>query len=250
MPIKVFYQDETCKTFNSLSDILKPKDVKALYCQRNNLTSLAGLERCINLEELYAYDNDLTSIKEIGNCPKLKNMFINSNKITSLEGIERCPKLLVIECSTNLIEHVSGIENCKELIHLYCEDNPLFCLTGVECCPNLEEILIDIEHLPGEQLDHYGHLIPNYENPILFDSQSIEPERPLMLSEFAAKLIYDAQCDKECPITFEPLKNYKEVYVNLCGHIVSPDGKELNSCPVCRERTLYTKYIINQKMKI
>lgn len=243
MPIKIFYIDDTCESFTYLSEILEPEKVKAIYCQRNQLTSLIGLERCINLEELYAYDNALSSISEIASCPKLKNLFIENNRITSLNGIEGCPKLLVIECSNNFIEAVSGIENCKELIHLYCENNPLSYLSGIEYCSNLEEIIIDIENLHEEQLNHYGHLIPGYT-----DSESIASQKSVefpKLSKFACKIIYDAQVDKECPITFEPLKNYQKVYINLCGHIVSPAGKELNRCPVCREPTLYTKLDIS-----
>lgn len=242
MDIKAFCTDDKCKSFNSIPEIKHPETIRALYCQRKQLTSLAGLERCINLEELYAYDNALTSITEIASCPKLKTLFLENNKLTSLAGIERCPNLLIIDCSNNLIEDISGIENCKELLHLYCENNPLTCLNGIECCQKLEDFTVNIENLPPEQLNLYGHLIEGYISDA--ESQSIEPEGHRefpKLSEFAARLIYKAQSDKECPITFEPLNKCKEVYVNLCGHIVSSAGKDLERCPVCRERTLYTR---------
>jgi Leucine-rich repeat (LRR) protein len=45
----------------------KQKELNSLNCSYKQLTSLKGIENCINLEQLYCSYNQLTSLKGIEN---------------------------------------------------------------------------------------------------------------------------------------------------------------------------------------
>jgi protein phosphatase 1 regulatory subunit 7 len=76
------------------------KELTIIYCHNEKLTSLEGIENCINLEKLYC----------------------NNNKLTSLKGIENCPNLEILDCEKNQLTSLIEIENCPDLKNIFCDD--------------------------------------------------------------------------------------------------------------------------------
>jgi Leucine-rich repeat (LRR) protein len=53
----------------------KQKELTSLFCHNEQLTSLKGIENCINLEWLYCSNNQLTSLNGIENLSKLNYLY-------------------------------------------------------------------------------------------------------------------------------------------------------------------------------
>jgi Leucine-rich repeat (LRR) protein len=76
------------------------KELTSIYCSNKQLTSLEGIENCLNLEYL--------------SC--------SYNKLTSLNGIKYLNKLKHLDCWDNKLASLNGIENLTNLVELYCDD--------------------------------------------------------------------------------------------------------------------------------
>jgi Leucine-rich repeat (LRR) protein len=69
-------------------------NLKSLFCNNNQLTSLEGIENLVNLESLFCNNNQLTSLEGIENLVNLESLYCHDNQLTSLEGIESLVKLI------------------------------------------------------------------------------------------------------------------------------------------------------------
>src|SRR5574343_44698 len=64
----------------------KPLDkITKLECSNNQLTSLEGIEKLVNLEILYCFYNQLTTLEGIEKLVNLKILYCYNNQLTSLE---------------------------------------------------------------------------------------------------------------------------------------------------------------------
>jgi Leucine-rich repeat (LRR) protein len=88
------------------------------YFRDNNIS----LDRQKELTKLTCYTDKLTSLEGIENCIQLKRLDCSNNELTSLEGIENCVKLEWLYCFNNQLMSLKGIENCTNLEWLYCDD--------------------------------------------------------------------------------------------------------------------------------
>jgi internalin A len=93
-----------------------------LNCYHNQLTSLEGIENCINLERLSCWNNQLTSLKGIENLTNLKRLYCSYNQLTSLKGIEKCTKLTYLWCNHNQLTSLKELKKLTKLDYLWCDD--------------------------------------------------------------------------------------------------------------------------------
>ena len=71
--LKIKYPDEN-----------KWKDIKDIYCGKQNLTDLIGIDKLINLEILDCYNNQLTEL-DLSKNIKLEYLYCHNNKLTELD---------------------------------------------------------------------------------------------------------------------------------------------------------------------
>lgn len=140
--------------FNDLVRICSVGDqLIAINVSDNKLSSLDGIEKCVNLQELYCSNNKLESLGGLKNCKELKVLYCDFNKLNSLHDLEKCTqlqtlicehndlitldletntRLQILDCSQNNLIHLQGLKNCRELFWLNCELNQLTSLHGLE----------------------------------------------------------------------------------------------------------------------
>ena len=105
LPEDILTINISCKSFKSLPDLTRYKNLKTLYCYNNQLTSLPTLPQ--SLEVLQCYNNKLTSLPTLP--PNLKVLHCFHNQLTSLPTL---PQILeILECSNNPIYEIVNNNN-------------------------------------------------------------------------------------------------------------------------------------------
>jgi Leucine-rich repeat (LRR) protein len=98
--IKAYLVEYTIEDYfkDNYYSLNRQNKLTSLYCCNKQLTSLEGIENCINLKELHCWNNQLTSLKGIDKCINLEYLYCNKNQLTSLNGIENLTKLKELWC--------------------------------------------------------------------------------------------------------------------------------------------------------
>ena len=114
--------------------------MKELDCCKNDLKTLKGLEKCVNLQILNCGSNQLTTLEGLEKCVNLQILNCGNNKLQTLKGLEQCINLQELYCDSNKLETLKGIEECINLRVLYCYNNQLESLEGLIQCINLQRL--------------------------------------------------------------------------------------------------------------
>ena len=128
--------------------------IKELYCWNNQIITLKGLEKCVNLQKIDCSGNQLTTLEGIENCRILQRLYCNFNQLETLEGLEKCVNLQRLYCVHNKLETLKGLDNCRILQKIDCNYNKLTTLKGLEKCVNLQGLCCDNNKLITLELKH------------------------------------------------------------------------------------------------
>ena len=111
------------KGIKSLPDLTKFNNLKILYCEHNELTSLPTLPQ--NLEELYCHNNELTSLPTLPQ--NLEKLYCFHNQLSSLPTLPE--SLQILNCYNNPIYEIvnndglitikQNIQTLNNFRHLY-----------------------------------------------------------------------------------------------------------------------------------
>ncbi len=104
--------------------------IDALYCSRNQLTSL-DLSANTHLEALWCNENSLTTL-DITKCPDLRDLYCHYNSLTSLDISENIA-LDTVWCYYNSLTTLDTSDNLA-LLDLYCYNNSI---TSLDLSQNL-----------------------------------------------------------------------------------------------------------------
>ncbi len=80
-----------------------------LWCCRNQLTSLEGLDKLVNLTGLYCNTNPLSSLEGLEKLVNLTTLYCGGNQLTSLEGLDQLLNLTVLSCRGNQLPSLDGL---------------------------------------------------------------------------------------------------------------------------------------------
>ena len=129
------------KNLKDISHLSKLKNIKLIDVSSTQITSLKGLENCIDLHGLNASHTPIKSLDalvnvkniygiNLENCSSLENIegLMNSSKLKelilsrcsslkSLSGLEKCINLRVITLSGSGILNLDPLINCKNIFH-------------------------------------------------------------------------------------------------------------------------------------
>lgn len=123
----------------SLSCLRNCKKLKKIYCNNLKLTSLEGLENCINLEYLAInYNRTNLNIDSIKNCINLKYIELNYSKIDNCNSLINLINVFYLSLKGNNIEDISPLRNLKELKFLILDNNKITNFSYLEECNKLE----------------------------------------------------------------------------------------------------------------
>ncbi|KAK4830624.1 hypothetical protein QYF61_012449, partial [Mycteria americana] len=96
-----------------------------LILNKNHLSSVCGLDGCINLQNLELSYNRITRIGGLESLKNLQQLIVDHNQLISTKGLCEAPTLIHLDCSFNHLTQVEGIENCGLLQILKLQGNNL-----------------------------------------------------------------------------------------------------------------------------
>ncbi|NXV77869.1 LRIQ1 protein, partial [Atlantisia rogersi] len=114
-----------------------------LILSKNHLSSVCGLDGCVNLQKLELSYNRITRIGGLGSLKNLQQLIVDHNQLISTKGLCEAPTLIHLDCSFNYLTQVEGIENCGLLQILKLQGNNLQELPRMENHVLLKELYLD-----------------------------------------------------------------------------------------------------------
>ncbi|XP_009880923.1 PREDICTED: leucine-rich repeat and IQ domain-containing protein 1 [Charadrius vociferus] len=114
-----------------------------LILNKNHLSSVCGLDGCINLQNLELSYNRITRIGGLESLKNLQQLIVDHNQLISTKGLCEAPTLIYLDCSFNNLTQIEGIENCGLLQILKLQGNNLQELPRLENHVLLRELYLD-----------------------------------------------------------------------------------------------------------
>ncbi|PKU49681.1 leucine-rich repeat and iq domain-containing protein 1 [Limosa lapponica baueri] len=114
-----------------------------LILNKNHLSSVCGLDGCVNLQNLELSYNRITRIGGLESLKNLQQLIVDHNQLISTKGLCEAPSLIHLDCSFNHLTQVEGIENCGLLQILKLQGNNLQELPRLENHVLLRELYLD-----------------------------------------------------------------------------------------------------------
>ncbi|KAM4748842.1 leucine-rich repeat- and IQ domain-containing protein 1 [Rhinophrynus dorsalis] len=96
-----------------------------LLLNKNQITSIHGIDNCKNLMNVELSFNSITRIGELDSLRNLQRLVLDHNQLISTKGLETTPALVYLDCSYNYLTEVEGIQNCVLLQILKLQGNSL-----------------------------------------------------------------------------------------------------------------------------
>ncbi|XP_040516219.1 leucine-rich repeat and IQ domain-containing protein 1 isoform X2 [Gallus gallus] len=114
-----------------------------LILNKNHLSSISGLDGCINLQNLELSYNRITRIGGLESLKNLQQLTVDHNQLISTKGLCEVPTLIHLDCSFNHLTQVEGIESCGLLQILKLHSNNLQEFPRLENHVLLRELYLD-----------------------------------------------------------------------------------------------------------
>ncbi|XP_035874498.1 leucine-rich repeat and IQ domain-containing protein 1 isoform X2 [Phyllostomus discolor] len=114
-----------------------------LLLNKNQLTSLHGLDGCTNIQNLELSHNKITRIGGLESLKNLQRLVVDHNQLISTKGLYDTPTIIYLDCSHNHLTKLEGIENCGLLQILKLQGNYLSELPSLENHVLLRELYLD-----------------------------------------------------------------------------------------------------------
>ncbi|NXC50420.1 LRIQ1 protein, partial [Penelope pileata] len=114
-----------------------------LILNKNHLSSVCGLDGCINLQNLELSYNRITRIGGLESLKNLQQLIVDHNQLISTKGLCEAPTLIHLDCSFNHLRQVEGIESCGLLQILKLQGNNLQEVPRLENHVLLRELYLD-----------------------------------------------------------------------------------------------------------
>ncbi|XP_026696840.1 leucine-rich repeat and IQ domain-containing protein 1 [Athene cunicularia] len=132
-----------------------------LILNKNHLSSVCGLDGCINLQNLELSYNRITRIGGLESLKSLQQLIMDHNHLISTKGLREAPTLIHLDCSFNHLTQVEGIENCGLLQILKLQGNNLQEFPRLENHVLLRELYLDDNSISAVRM------LPLYWLPLL-----------------------------------------------------------------------------------
>ncbi|XP_010153668.1 PREDICTED: leucine-rich repeat and IQ domain-containing protein 1, partial [Eurypyga helias] len=119
------------------------KNLCILILSKNHLSSVCGLDGCVNLQNLELSYNRITRLGGLESLRNLQQLIVDHNQLISTKGLCEASTLIHLDCSFNHLTLVEGIENCGLLQILKLQGNNLQELPRLENHILLRELYLD-----------------------------------------------------------------------------------------------------------
>lgn len=119
-----------CEGFRKIEGLDQMKELRCLYLQENQISTIEGISSLTDLDTLNLNQNVLTSLDGLAPLAKLNSLLVQGNKLKSLAsvaGVLAVPSIGVLDLSRNNIEEEGVLDILSQLPNLkvlYLKDNP------------------------------------------------------------------------------------------------------------------------------
>ncbi|XP_053572904.1 leucine-rich repeat and IQ domain-containing protein 1 [Bombina bombina] len=96
-----------------------------LLLNKNQISSIHGLDSCTNLRNLELSFNSITKIGGLDSLKNLQRLVLDHNQLIDTSGLEAAPTIMYLDCSYNFLTELDGIQNCGLLQVLRLQGNNL-----------------------------------------------------------------------------------------------------------------------------
>ncbi|MBK7106242.1 MAG: leucine-rich repeat domain-containing protein [Ignavibacteriae bacterium] len=118
-----------------------------------DVTSLIGIENCINFEILNLSSNKITDLEPLSSLTKLEELNLNQNRILAdISPLANLINLKILDLSTNIIADISPLKNLTQLTFLSLAWNPITDIAALEGMTELRELYINYSVQNGPKL--------------------------------------------------------------------------------------------------
>jgi len=107
---------------------------------RDKISTLEGLEKCVNLKILALLSQNIYTIDQLSYLTKLEEVALNDNYISDLTPFENLHKMKHLELTNNNISDTKGLENLTELKCLFILSNPIENIAPMQNLNNLTDL--------------------------------------------------------------------------------------------------------------
>ncbi|XP_009866056.1 PREDICTED: leucine-rich repeat and IQ domain-containing protein 1, partial [Apaloderma vittatum] len=128
------------------------ENLRILILNKNNLSSVCGLDGCINLQDLELSYNRISQIDGLESLKNLQQLIVDHNQLINTKGLCEAPTLIHLDCSFNYLTQVEGIENCGLLQILKLQGNNLQELPRLENHVLLRELYLDCNSISSVRM--------------------------------------------------------------------------------------------------
>ncbi|XP_040200113.1 leucine-rich repeat and IQ domain-containing protein 1 isoform X2 [Rana temporaria] len=149
---------ENCINVINCEDL---ENLTVLLLNKNQVTSIHGLDNCINLRSLELSYNLITRISGFNSLRNLQRLVVDHNQLISTRGLETTPLLTYLDCSYNYLTELEGIQNCGLLQILKLQGNNLTEIPKLDNHVLLRELYLDENNLTtlGEMSSYWLPLL-------------------------------------------------------------------------------------------
>ncbi|KAM9204448.1 leucine-rich repeat- and IQ domain-containing protein 1 [Mergus octosetaceus] len=216
-----------------------------LILNKNHISSVCGLDGCINLQNLELSYNRITRIGGLESLKNLQQLNVDHNQLINTKGLCEAPTLIHLDCSFNHLTQIEGIESCGLLQILKLQGNNLQELPRLENHVLLRELYLDDNNISAMKM------LPLYWLPLLqilsLSQNSLTELVPLKsfvslekldiknncLSDLKSVIAWLSGCNnlRELLLSGNPLLQERNCKPSLCKELPSlqfVDGEDLN----------------------
>uniref|UniRef100_A0A8C3GHB1 Leucine-rich repeat and IQ domain-containing protein 1 n=1 Tax=Cairina moschata TaxID=8855 RepID=A0A8C3GHB1_CAIMO len=216
-----------------------------LILNKNRISSVCGLDGCINLQNLELSYNRITRIGGLESLKNLQQLNVDHNQLINTKGLCEAPTLIHLDCSFNHLTQIEGIESCGLLQILKLQGNNLQELPRLENHVLLRELYLDDNSISAMKM------LPLYWLPLLqilsLSQNSLTELVPLnsfvslekldiknnCLSDLKSVIAWLSGCNnlRELLLSGNPLLHERNCKPSLCKELPSlqfVDGEDLN----------------------
>ncbi|XP_075712917.1 leucine-rich repeat- and IQ domain-containing protein 1 isoform X2 [Rhinoderma darwinii] len=123
------------------------QDLDVLLLNKNQITSIHGMEDCTNLMSLELSFNSITRIAGLESLINLQCLVLDHNQLISTKALETTPRLTYLDCSYNHLTELEGIQNCGLMQILKLQGNNLSEIPRLDNHVLMRELYLDDNNL-------------------------------------------------------------------------------------------------------
>jgi tRNA A-37 threonylcarbamoyl transferase component Bud32 len=126
----------------SLNDLIRLKNLKAVYIAYQNISDISPLQKLENLEQVELKHNPITEVSPLAGKPRLREVFLFDTRVADLTPLADCPELTKVDIGRTSITSPADLAGITGLTSLFAFNTNFTTLHGIESFDHLEEIAL------------------------------------------------------------------------------------------------------------